>query len=117
MRPTLLAAALVLALAGCSSAATDTGADAYCATVERTATAVDIGTRPTNMTAAEERAWVAKAEGMRAAMFERRDVAPAEIRPYWDTVARDLGGEQVAVEERELADRRIGEFEASNCGG
>jgi hypothetical protein len=90
----MLAACLSVAV-GCGSDSGPSPSATYCATVERTSAAL-AGTDPSVK---------------RPAMFELRDVAPAEIRGYWDAyVAADT-----ELAERDLARVRIAEYEAANC--
>lgn len=93
MHRIFIIAAAALAVAGCSSS--PEGVEAYCSTVERTATAMagtDVATK-------------------RPAMIELRDAAPAEIRGYWD----DYVADETELAQRDLARERIAAFEAEHC--
>lgn len=102
----LLVAAAATLLVSCSSSGED--ADAYCAVVQRTAEVMADRFDPADSTSENAESVATK----RAAMAELRDVAPAEIRGYWDTVYEGDGD----LAETDLARQRIDAFEAEHCG-
>lgn len=94
------------ALAGCSS--TPDGVDAYCAAVAEHADVMASSADLDEIGSSEHRDAVAE---KRAAMFELRDVAPAEIRDDWDAWVAD--GTELAA--RDVARANVAAFEAEHC--
>lgn len=94
MRFVIVGLVVVAGLAGCSSG--PDGAEAYCATVERTAVAYA----------------TPDAAVKRPAMMERADAAPPEIAEDWATVVALEAGDPTL---RRLAQERVDAFEVEHC--
>jgi hypothetical protein len=111
MRLVVMSLSILTVLAGCSSSNDTDQAASYCAVVESTAAAYDVG--PFSAEQVSETGHGSIVMAKRAAMAERKDAAPAEIRGYWDTVTAAPG--DVDPADAVLARARIDAFEAEHC--
>jgi hypothetical protein len=81
--------------------------DVYCATVERTSDVMAYTYDGSGPSSEQSR----RVDEKQAAMAELRDVAPAELRGYWDDVVAD----DTELAQRTLARERIATFEDEHC--